>query len=791
MGLIWVLLLCVASWAQGGPKPAEEPVYSHIRVVLDTSVTMTYPQNDPQRLAILSTLLLYDLAHPTISTSGDRESFSVFPFAQSYSPAEQALAHAGPVLSAKDLASRYPSARQGLVQELGKLQYNGMTTYYYPGVRRAVDELKETEGGLDDRRIIVVLTDGIPDSPDDDLQRLLSLQPDLKEHRIGLYFIAFAKAAENPAFYESIVRPGSGEQFGEFWTAETGDTLTSKMIELFSYSFGYETEGPMPRTPGLSVDLAGGPDRLPVEAITVAFHPRAAVPDIKLSTPPGSRLNPLIGGPQGMAGSVPNCSCCSYRVIPYGHPRSGSYDVAPADGASFAVLRPPQITLETYLPPHGSYPLGAPVPAMAGETLPLEVFARPSSGSRGVTPALTVEYEVHLFERDGHASSGGIIGSRKSHHNNLVRHGLSTYAIEPSMSKAPFEDPELQLSNPYYEAVVVVEGKRGTVRIDDDELRVHVYPKILMQPDHPLRIGKGKKKRPLKKGERGCETFRFELLEGVKSPEGELTLPRLVTGDEYPIIARLHSATALQGPLAGATVNLSEPGSMGTQSLDVDGQPASSPWSRGEMIERDLLGDADKEFELCVVAGRPSEDATVTLEVEFVLDTPPYDRSEVILPLEVEVLLAGPTLFERFALLFLLLLLLALLGLVAFLLWPRLDLPPDLSYTVAAVNEGGAPPTMRSQRFPEQGFTGRFRRRGWYPIDGPGHGFQLGLIKPIREDLFLFEPHAGVLDGDGEMELSGDGAWQIVAHRAYTVRASNGSFQFRLEYTPTEGEGGV
>src|SRR6185295_13944927 len=231
-----VLLLLVATTAWASPAQAE----THVRVVLDTSQSMR--TNDPARLATLSTLLLHDLAQ-TNSTLGD--SFEVVPFHPTQrwaSPADPPPIGTGPRLRA-DYRNRTALARS-----LGALAYDARWTYWYPGLREATAELEATPGGAADGRVLVLVTDGLPEdlTRDAEEERIRKdLLPRLRAAGIRLYVLGFGpEAAPHRAFFDELVNGPGGVSLGKVFVDPDGSRLVENMIELFSQGFGYTQAGP-------------------------------------------------------------------------------------------------------------------------------------------------------------------------------------------------------------------------------------------------------------------------------------------------------------------------------------------------------------------------------------------------------------------------------------------------------------------------------------------------------------------------------------------------------------------
>src|SRR5579864_9297255 len=222
---------------------------NHVRVVLDLSLSMIH--NDPGRLAILSTLLLFDLVRPN-PTLGD--SFEVIPFAPSWQWTDPNAAP--PTDNGAHIQARFDQ-REELVRRLTALAYDARMTYFYPGLLAAIQDLEGTRGNAYDVRTIVLVTDGVPELPtrERELQLIKSqLAPRLSRHGIRLYVLAFgAEADQNRDFFGQVVRAPDGTALGEYFVDPQGHDLLTYMLQIFSGSFGYtaDTARRLPGTPTL------------------------------------------------------------------------------------------------------------------------------------------------------------------------------------------------------------------------------------------------------------------------------------------------------------------------------------------------------------------------------------------------------------------------------------------------------------------------------------------------------------------------------------------------------------
>ncbi len=273
--LFGVLLTLSLTVLAARPAGAE----THVRVVLDTSMSMR--NNDRPRLATLSTLLLYDLAQ-TNSTLGD--SFEVIPFHPTQRWARSS--DPPPTGTGVPIRAEYGN-RTALARSLNGLAYDAHWTYWYPGLREAIGELEVTSGGTSDVRVLVLVTDGLPEDAtrDEEEKRIREeLLPRLRAAGIRLYVLAFGpEAAPHRSFFDELLTGGTG--LGEVFVDPDGSRLVETMIQVFSHGFGYTQVGPW-RLPAGSIDLAGGETHTRVAVVLFWRQPQP--PALVLHGPKGA-----------------------------------------------------------------------------------------------------------------------------------------------------------------------------------------------------------------------------------------------------------------------------------------------------------------------------------------------------------------------------------------------------------------------------------------------------------------------------------------------------------------------
>lgn len=761
--MVWFLLVALFSGvAVGQPAPADDPNHDHVRVILDTSCSMSTsvggrPPADVQRRAILSVLLLFDLVNPNLG-AGDEESFVVFPFDPAW-PWAPGSGKAPEQTSRLDVAKL--GGRSGLVRALDGIKSESRHTYFSPGVKRAVRELKDTPGGIEDRRVIVIVTDGYPDkNPDEELDRLVTdLRPQLAEHGINVFVLAFGKGittsggTTDQAFFKTFLET-PGHEIGKLWVDPDGEELLQKMAELFAEAFGYSVE--KPRTIGSgqnNVDLAGGPNLSPLEVMLVGYHERPAEPEVLLPGAPGILRPDRVSG-------IGVRSAHAYSLLTMARPpyHGGAYRVEGTAAASFVVLRKTLLTIET------RDPRGATIPkVMMNDKLELEVLARPGAKRVGDTPEVEPKFEVHLGAPAGHSGHLKVHDRARATDRGKFDSiaGVRTYTFSADFQR---EDPrpEEARTEVYYQAFVIARAYRRKAFIAAAEpLRVHVYPAVDIAPDPPLLpmmpvngIG------AVGPRETGCGTFVLEML-----PERR-PLPDLGRGAVHPLEIRIAAGTKMDGPLkdAGITVD--------GELLDLEGAVARGGWSGGRLLTHEEWFDT--KHEVCVATG-PYRSAGGEREIRlrFTLAEPPYDQFEgVIADLKLNVDLKDPPALAL-AMWWLLPLLLLLASLLAWLLTRhRPDVPDDFGYGLAPI---GSPQGSWSWRALE-------KQLHWpwstpvYRVLHPGSVELLGTLIPETSELYRFTPAPGT---DWAHE---DGL--LHAGQGYELSTGGVGYILRLDYIP-------
>lgn len=752
------MVACLVLFALAAAGPALAA--NHVRVVLDVSRSMT--TNDPGRQAILATLLLHDLADPD---PGRGDSFEVIPFHPTQkweSSSDPPPEEIGTVIRPVD------GHRKDFVQELTSLIYDADWTYFYPGIRAAVEDLGSLAGGDYDTRAVILVTDGVPEDPtrDEELRRIRSeLIPELESHGIRLYVLAFGQRAyDHQDFFDRMIQGGSGGALGEVFLDKDGSDLLTPMTRIFSRTFGYDDSPPRSVSGVSHLDLEGGTS--PRRVAVVVLSGEVAPPHLTLRAPPGAGLN--APEPVRSAG-VPGGSYALRWVLspaPGNHPFTT--DVL---RGKVAVLRPARLRIEIR-PAPGFSQTGR---TMAETPFPMGVLVRPQGG--GDPGPVDLSFRAHGECRTDPDS--GELTSAWRGRPSAPPPGPGTATAEGRLYRIEPEFPADWESGGFYRGCLEVEARRHQAVVGSltgpHAHYVEIHPLLALSPvplvaDAVVGEGEDARQRALHRRETACARFKLAL------DAGELPHPERPT---YPVRVVLDPGVALAGPLREAAVTLDG------LPLEVEGKPGPSPgpWYTGRQLSaQELLG----EHRICLHLGRPDSGdpaKSLALPVLWTLLETPYDDFGVVRPFTLEALVAPPGLLERWhAPLVLGLVALALIG----TLWHLRDrpvLPRDLGSAVALERGGAFQARPLEETSPLKRWLGLVVEKA---ITAPGSDQRLAWVRPGRDDLFLVRSasQGSTIESTAPEEtLPKRGKLVALAvHRHYRLKGPDGSYLFRLEY---------
>jgi hypothetical protein len=727
----------------------------HVRVVLDLSQSMK--THDPGRMAILSTLLLHDLAALN-TTRGD--TFEVIPFDLDWKWSDPAAA---PPVSRQQRIVAQTGRRQHFLQAVQALPYEARMTYFYPGIAAGIDDLEQKNGGVHDIRAIVLVTDGVPEAAtrDAELQRIRDeLAPRLEQHGIRLYVLAFGKEAmKHQDFFTRMLISPRGTPLGASLVDPNGTQLLTQMLEIFSRSFGFspDTAHRIPGTADLDLEAQITPERV---AVAVLAPQAQKPPSLVLSPPPGGTVQ----NPDGIWNAAVQGG--SYSLTWVLQPNAGAYGFASdAAAGTVAVLRPARLAVEVLPAP----PLQQTDRALAGMPFPLRIRIRPASGAQGDPGPVDLSFRT-CGERVLD-SSGNAAYAWKSDRIATASAGMPT--PQGRVFDVVTEFPEdLEKPGMMYAGYLEVEVRRGEAVVGALEgmraHRVEVHPPVYLTP---LPSTASVSTTALGRQDHSCTHFVFQL-DGGRLPHPERP--------QYPVRAVLTASNpgVLERELRQASFTLDG------LPLEVEGSSATQPsaWFKGrQLTPKDLLA----QHKLCVQMGKPTEGNPARpagLKLVTTLMDDPYDEFGVVKPFHLKIPVAPPSLYERWRFV-----LIPSLLAFAFLaqLWylrNRPEIPRDLHYSIAA-EESSA--DLGARTWHEPSAANLF---GWVAersVVAPGENRLLGSVRPVDKDLFQFRPASGVRVEalrDAESTPLRRGLVTLAVRRVYRLITDRGSFLFRMEY---------
>jgi von Willebrand factor type A domain len=720
-----LLLLWSAMLARAG---------DHVRVIFDTSKSMR--SNDAPRLAALSTALLYDLANLNISRG---DSFEVLPFDSTW-PFKLWTSGPPPVHTKPQLLAQH-GGRLAFLEELRKTGYDAQNTYYFPPLKVAIDDLKKTPGGTSDRRVVVLITDGVPEDPDKHL--ITDLVSQAVSFNIRLYILALGPeaAAHSQELHEILGGPDKGALFVD----PTGENLLGHMIEIFSRSFGFTAEKPKLLTSTLPLDLEGSQKPASVAVVSYWRNPKA--PSLNLSPPVGHGLN----NPEGLHTAEETRG--SYAVRWIVTPGPGMFSLAAdSPGASVAVLRPSRLSVEIRPQPGKSIQY-----TMAKVELPARVLVRPPGGAKGDPGPVDLSFQTH-----GPKTASGYMWDGKPEgptSTGTVTPDGRHFDVLPIFPPDPVESHE-------YTGWLTTEVRRGEAVIGTEAARVLVYPFLRLSPSPPdVNAAIGGEVRALQHRETACATFAYQLDGALPHPDRpsyslRATIDPAMSGDPHLNRARF----TLDGVV-----------------LAFFGVPGPNPgeWYTGKTLSREvLLGP----HQLCVQAGRPKDAdpaKPVEIPIQLELTESPYDLLPVVLPVKLIAYFSPASFLEQNAVWISLALLLLALALLALAFRGKPDIPSGLEF--ASSREGSADRMSAfalAPRWPALHFLGLNRD---HPVTAEHGTVTLGWVKPVTLELYRFSPTPGVtLLGDTKESTKQNGLLSV--RRIYLAKASGANYQFRIQH---------
>nr|VFK12557.1 MAG: von Willebrand factor type A domain-containing protein [Candidatus Kentron sp. LPFa] len=738
---------------------------NHVRIVLDVSGSMR--TNDSSRNAILATLLLHDLVSP--NTDGG-DSFAVLPFNKKWRWEDPGIP---PVQSGSSIKAT-SGKRARFVKSIKALKYNAQCTYFYPGLKKALDELKTEKPSDYANQVIVLVTDGVPSNQCNssgthtlqEEKRLIidELVPRFNKVGIALYVLAFGnKVVGNRIFFDEITKQLAIN--APIKIDPDGKGLVSNMRTIFEQAFGFETKKPVtlgskkPRT----LNLNKGMD--PYRTAVVAHVPLGHLSNINLKAPPTMKLNakdPLCARESGG----------SYCVQWVQSPDKGRYRLSGVFKKSakgrVTVLRPVELDLRI-VPwnPKRKFPS---LPAFtiddrAMATRKFVLGASITTKHGGVAPDVNLEYRYSSLNPEGK-----IIWRkwRAPPPNRVDRN--SAARIYPLPTTFPVNAREKGKTYDSRVEIVIRRGSAELLRRTDSQAHVmQVWPFLSLKPrPNPASTGN-----PLKANQEGCASFTFSLQSDFPQEKsfpitGDLKIPNNASG----LLDK--TRFSLDGIDLTTAPQPSDPAAATTES-----------WSKG--LDR-TLAELAKPHRMCVTLGRPRQGAAnkpIMVTTGFTLNQAPYDEYDVVRPLRFKIRMAKIGVRDRYGAMGLVGLLALLSLLLLYYARFRPVMSEDFRYRLWTDSEGSHLPPEANRLPPVSSLRrvlGISYRYDIKSVDGQ----PVARLRPTRDkQLFVLDMDAGTMikpmEGNDTLQPKGH-SWAIEAGRDYRIDTGERRWIFRTEY---------
>jgi hypothetical protein len=730
---------------------AETP-HRHIRVIMDTSLSLR--QNDPSGYVKLATALFYELA---MGTSDNPDTFKLAFFHPSWSDWKATGKAPSPITPELVLTADHdPSTREAFVKRILSTPYDAKMTYFSPGFQWALSDLRASGTGTKDNRAIVLITDGVPDWKEADGDALGALSVEIKKEGIKVYVLAFSKEVnQNSGWFNKAL------QLGPLDVKERPDAnnLLSDILEIFSRSFGFSYE-PLGAAPG-KIDVVSNIN--PRRAAVVAVYPAAGAVGFEIKPPQGPAVtqerretsSPLSGK---------DVHPVSYAFKWLSPAWKGFYDfraTGPAPSA-VAILRSIDVVAEV------TGVNGEQINAvMADKPAEMQVLVRSTAGgSNDPGSNIRIGYYLRYFDEDDRSNPN--LFSERDDPGTPTSEGR-VFRIQPRFVASPLYHGQPFKGDRYPAFIELVVLQNG-VPVELGGRRPHqvtVYPYVSISPypnNRPAEMAGGKD--ILSAGDEGCVTFQFQ---GNKNG---------LTRDSYRMGIRTAEPFRMDGPFRGARFRM-------------DGQELrDGRWQANINFDPRRLGM--DSHQLCVSVGRPTSGTERTVPFHFGLQIagtsdPYYEQLRAVDPdLSIQIHIAEPDFMQVWKPWLLLLLTMLLMSLFYLFLRNRRLLPPDLAVSLADT-EG----YLTRAKLGEGSFGSRWLGlTETRPIISLTGDKELGSVRPVTEELFLFLPARGfglvMEEADGvwrPVEARGDGAFSLQAGRRYRAGTGKDTRFFRLDYS--------
>ena len=729
---IRLFIVCLSLFLQFTSTAAAQ---DHVRVVLDTSASMK--KNDLGRNAVLATTLLFDLALPELNSD---DSFAIIPFhpTEKWHNSKSLAPHhkVGSILNVKN--------RKSMIQALSKVKYNGNWTLFYPGLFHAIKQLERMGDKEYARRVIVVVTDGVSEKPEELQYIERELWPRLVRENISLYILGIGKDATSQdaqKFFDRLVGA-----HGVFIKDPGGKQIIQSMIKIFCGSFGY-TRDLAPEGPANHWKLDLAKRQSPYRVAVVAHRVLAkATPKLKFRPPPKG----IIKSPVQQRHAVVQGG--SYSLQWLSEPNDGIHTMTTGGRPTVAILRPTQLNLSFAKKVYKT---------LSGRPTPMVVQV--NSGTRRGRPGPGALSFRSAGEKDraGRYKWGpnrwvSAIGG------GLLRQNSRKYKIRPEW---PYPPDKENLDSFYMGNLEIKLQQRNTV-VGRLSHIIAVYPNLELLPA-PKENGLVRSgvtiggRRNLKSRERGCTDFKYQLVLG--------DLPHRHK-DEYDIEAFIKVQKKYEPQLSGVQ-------------CDLDGLVVGpkthrhkGPWAKGRILTREML--LEESHQVCCQLGRVRNGGKAEIVLQSNFQEVPYSEFKVIKPFSVKIIVEGPVFVERWAGWFAGSVLLLCLLVALWYLRPRPDFPADFCYKI-----GQSPDTSVWVSVHSEFSLKKYFGLSWSaPVRAGPKGRIIARLKPLSVELYHLELGANTVMEDPKYPNTFSTPSEIEVRRTYIIRNKNDLFYFSVGY---------
>jgi len=746
---------------------------NHVRVVLDISMSLKNKNidrgwpTDPDKLLLLSSVLLYDLVAPN---TGLGDSFKILPFdntglwkpCSGENPPIPTRNNDSLILDDKQTYS----IRDRFVNKINSLNYDAPCTYFSPGLKAAALDLKIEQADKYDNKVIFLLTDGVPDNfaEKDKIER--DIIPLLQQEGILLYVLAFGKEAYgNKSFFSPIDASGVGKTI----IIADASELISSTANLFSSAFGYLVEQQRPTYPKQDIYLNKDD---PFKAAVVVFANSN-------NTPPSLVISPPPGGLAVTTNIIDASSLnSSYSLQWVSKPDKGAYSVThglkPSEG-NVLILRKVPIKLEI-----------RPLPPKSSQIL--KTMASPHKTALNIRVksklAVDLSYSVAGFLRD---TSSKECRARYAFCDDF-KPPVSTNVVPEGRDYELEVEFPVNNSNPkkeydgYIEATAAFQENLSGSLVNDKAHYIEVHPYFHILPfsdETTLSQSISRRDEP--------ESHEFKL------KRDSAFIPRPSSPPLYPVIIKLDSNEALKSvnnALRGVTLKIQEKGASTPIATFAFSDKTPATEANVKLTEAQLT-NADYEIIFEYRGHNPKlfSPRKFDLTINFILNQSPYNSADLsrytsspytIRGIEVEI--PSPFAWIGLAILSALLLLV--------LLWytrNRPALPDDLGYAITQADSS----TSLSKQFKLLEEASPIKR--WLglvvdkPIYDPLGGHILAWVKPVKDPdkLYHVRMEKGVslfVQNEREPMTTKNTLSTVEIYRPYRVKTGTGEYVLRLEY---------